>query len=66
MSLEKKYGREEFEKGCAFALRTEREYRHGTMSAIMQYKLFERRQLDLELDDSVVEHENIRGGNYYK
>ena len=66
MSLEKNYGREEFEKGCAFALRTEREYRHGTMSAIMQYKLFERGQLDLELEENVVEHENIRGGDYYK
>lgn len=67
MSLEKKYGPDEFEKACTYALITEREYRHSTMSAILKHKLYERRQLDLELTETpVVKHENIRGKDYYK
>ncbi len=67
MSLERKYGNETLEKACAYALITEREYRHATMSAILKHKLYERRQLDLELTETpVVKHENIRGKDYYK
>ncbi len=67
MSLEKKYGPEEFEKACAYAVRTETEYRHSILSNILKLRLYDRRQLDLDLaETTVVDHENIRGGGYYK
>ena len=67
MSLERKYGAEEFERACGYALRTGAEYRHSTLSSILKLRLYERRQLDPEPEEPViVEHENIRGGDYYK
>lgn len=67
MGLDKKYGPEELEKCCAYALRTEREYYHPVLSNILKLKLYDRRQLDLNLAEPVIiDHENIRGGDYYK
>jgi len=67
-SLEGKYGAEEFEKACKYILLTETNLRHETLSTILKHKLYEQTRLDLdsnESEDSVVEHENIRGGVYY-
>ena len=67
MSLDRKYGAEEFEKACGYALRAGTEYRHSTLSSILKLRLYERRPFDLEpAEPVIVEHENIRGGDYYK
>jgi len=69
MSLERKYGSAELEKACCYALRTETEYRHRTLSNILKVRPYDGRQHDPEVtgqDESVVDHENIRGGEYYK
>lgn len=66
MSLERKYGEEEFEKACGYLLRVDTGYRHRTLNNILKLRLYEHRQLDLDQDENVVEHENIRGGDYYR
>lgn len=65
MSLERKYGSEEFEKACGYALRTDTEYRHRTLSNILKYKPYDRNDLFEDEEETVVSHNNIRGGNYY-
>ena len=65
MSLERKYGVEALEQACGYTLRWERFYSYRTLSNVLKLGLQKDPELLLE-DDSVVEHANIRGAEYYK
>ena len=65
MSLERKYGVEALEQACGYTLRWERFYSYRTLSNVLKLGLHKEPELHLE-DDSVVEHANIRGPEYYK
>lgn len=65
ISLERKYGVEALEEACGYTLRWERIYSYRTLSNVLKLGLQKDPELSLE-DDSVVEHTNIRGAEYYK
>lgn len=65
MSLERKYGVEALEQACGYTLRWEKFYSYRTLANVLKLGLQQELELPLD-DDSVVEHANIRGPEYYK
>jgi len=65
MGLEKKYGKEAFEKACEYVLRYETSYRYNTVSNALKYELYNQTELPFNEDENITEHENIRGGIYF-
>jgi transposase len=66
MGLEKKYGKEPFQKACGYVLRYETSYRYNTVSNTLKHELYSQTELPFdEENESTTEHENIRGGSYF-